>query len=79
MLTAEKISAEKALEIGLLHEIVESEEELETWATRLKDQLMLCGPSAVASTKKLIEDVKGQEVDASNPCFNWCIALANQT
>ena len=39
MLTAETIEAERAREIGLLHEVVSSAADLDEWERRLRDQL----------------------------------------
>lgn len=39
MLTAETIEAERAREIGLLHEVVSSAADLDEWERRLRNQL----------------------------------------
>jgi methylglutaconyl-CoA hydratase len=61
-LTAEKISAPRAKEIGLLHEVVETEAELEAWAASFRDSIMVASPSAVAASKDLIRAVAGTPI-----------------
>ena len=53
--TAEKFDAERALSVGLVHEVVDKPEDLETWATNLRATLKQNAPSAVAASKALVE------------------------
>ncbi|PDV97393.1 enoyl-CoA hydratase-related protein [Candidatus Chloroploca asiatica] len=54
--SAQRFSAQHALAIGLVHEIV-PEAELETAVVRALEAYMLCGPQAVAEAKALIAAV----------------------
>ena len=60
--TAEKITAARAKEIGLLHEVVETPEELETWAAALRKNVMEAAPTAIAASKDLIRAVAGHPI-----------------
>lgn len=62
-LTGERFTAEKAVAIGLLHEVVEDEKELTDWAERLGSELMQSAPTAVAASKLLISAVQLRECD----------------
>lgn len=55
-LTAERFSARKALELGLLHEVVEADQ-LETRAGEIVTTLLENGPHAVRAAKALIQQV----------------------
>lgn len=61
-LTAELINAEKAYEIGLIHQIVSRETLPEVTAGWIKN-LLNNGPQAIAATKQLIRDVSNKPVD----------------
>ena len=61
-LTAELINAEKAYEIGLIHQIVSRETLAEVTAGWIKN-LLNNGPQAIAATKQLIRDVSNKPVD----------------
>lgn len=55
--TAERFDAPKAKEIGLVHEVVDTAEELEEWATTLKQHLMEAAPGAARASKTLVASV----------------------
>lgn len=61
-LTAERISAEQAQTIGLVHE-VSSAELLDTKVDEMVQALLLGGPEAQASSKQLIQMVDQQELN----------------
>ncbi|AMW78759.1 enoyl-CoA hydratase [Acinetobacter sp. TGL-Y2] len=61
-LTAERISAEQAQNIGLVHE-VSSPEDLDTKVDEIVHALLLGGPEAQASSKQLIQMVDQQELN----------------
>lgn len=61
-LTAERFTAVRAKEIGLLHEVVETQEELESAAASLRKCIMEAAPSAIAGSKDLIRAVAGQDI-----------------
>lgn len=57
-LTGERFDAERAKEIGLLHEIAEDDASLAQWAERLEAELTRSAPTAVAASKQLITAVQ---------------------
>jgi methylglutaconyl-CoA hydratase len=61
-LTAERIDAHKALEIGLVHEIVEPHD-LDGAVHAQFEMLVDGGPKAQAEAKKLIRDIPGKCAD----------------
>ena len=63
MLTAERFSAAEAYRIGLLHEIVPGEEQLDEAIGEIVDSLLANGPSAQAECKALLRVVVGQPID----------------
>jgi len=60
--TAERFSAEKALDLGLVSEIVE-EDKLDATITQLTNTLLANGPEAVKASKKLVADVANRPID----------------
>lgn len=63
MLTAERFSAAEAYRIGLLHEIVPGEEQLDEAIAEIVETLLANGPNAQAECKSLIRVVSGQPID----------------
>lgn len=61
-LTAERFSAAEALRIGLLHQVVSTEELAKTGAT-LCEHLLQNGPHTLTEAKRLIRDVTGRPID----------------
>ncbi|MCF6438708.1 enoyl-CoA hydratase/isomerase family protein [Pseudoalteromonas luteoviolacea] len=59
-LTAEVFQAEKALELGLIHQISDNLEQSEEYFI---EQLLNNGPTAVKSAKSLIDEVAGKAID----------------
>jgi methylglutaconyl-CoA hydratase len=62
MLTAERIGAEEALRIGLLHQVVPADA-LDSTVDALIRSLLANGPQALAATKALIREVSGRALD----------------
>lgn len=62
MLTGERFSASEAYRIGLLHEIVPGEAELDEAIGDIVDALLACGPVAQAECKDLIRNVANQPI-----------------
>lgn len=60
-LTAERISAEQAKHIGLVHEVCQPEQ-LDATVSEIIDAILLGGPEAQAASKSLIRLVDHQEV-----------------
>ena len=65
MLSAERFSAAEAYRIGLLHEIVPSEDQLDEAIGEIIDSLLKNGPGAQAESKSLIRMIAGQPIDES--------------
>lgn len=65
MLSAERFSAAEAYRIGLLHEIVPGEEQLDEAIGEIIASLLKCGPVAQAECKALLRVVAGQPIDAA--------------
>ena len=63
MLSAERFSAAEAYRIGLVHEIVPGEEQLDEAFGEFIDNLLKNGPQAQAECKSLIRLVAGQPID----------------
>ncbi|HPF57940.1 MAG TPA: enoyl-CoA hydratase/isomerase family protein [Candidatus Competibacteraceae bacterium] len=59
--TAERMDAQRALEIGLVHEVA-APEDLDIRVQQLTDALLLGGPQAQAAAKDLIRAVAGQSI-----------------
>jgi methylglutaconyl-CoA hydratase len=62
-LTGERFDAERAKEVGLLHEIAEDDVALAQWAERLEAELTRSAPTAVAASKQLITAVQSRARD----------------
>ncbi len=60
-ITAERFGAEKALELGLLSEVVE-EDQLDATVDQLVESLLTNSPQAVGAAKRLVRDVAFREV-----------------
>ena len=65
MLSAERFSAAEAYRIGLLHEIVPGEEQLDDAIGEIIESLLKAGPHAQAECKTLIRIISGQPIDES--------------
>ena len=66
-LTGERFDAERALRIGLVHRVVESEEALDAAVEETLAQLRTSGPEAVRECKKLIAHVASHELSDAIP------------
>ncbi len=62
-ISAERFSVERALQLGLVHELV-AMDELTTEADRLSRLLLKNGPQAMAAAKKLVADVANHPLDS---------------
>ena len=63
-LSGERFDAARALQLGLVHEVVEPET-LEASLGQCIDALLNSGPHAQAAAKELIEQVRGRAIDES--------------
>jgi len=64
-LTGERFGASRALAIGLVHEVVETEDGLEGAIERTCSEIATAGPTAVAATKALLAEVAASDYDAT--------------
>lgn len=64
-LSAEKFSAARALEIGLVHEVLEDGSALEAWAEKLTHKILKGGPKSQTLAKELVQDVADQNITQS--------------
>ena len=64
VLTGERFTAARALDLGLVQEVVAAEE-LEAAGARLLEVLLASGPEAQREAKALIRDVVGQPIEAA--------------
>ena len=60
-LTAERFTAAEALRIGFVHEVVTAEA-LDATVAQITSALLAASPDAVATCKRLVRDVAGQEI-----------------
>ncbi|MDD2735524.1 MAG: enoyl-CoA hydratase-related protein [Desulfuromonadaceae bacterium] len=63
-MTAEIMTAREAHRLGLVHELVEDEQEMAAAAERITTALLKNGPGAMTAAKKLVTTVYGRVVDA---------------
>jgi methylglutaconyl-CoA hydratase len=61
-LSGERFDAQEALRIGLVHSVV-AEEQLDASVSRITDELLKCGPKAIAAAKDLIAHVAHRPID----------------
>jgi methylglutaconyl-CoA hydratase len=60
-MSGERFLAPKAKEIGLVHEVVKTESDLNPAVEKVLANMLQCGPQAMASAKKLILDLSWPE------------------
>ncbi len=61
-LTAERFSAARALQVGLVHEVV-AEDQLDDTVGRIVHAVASCSPHAVGEAKRLVRDVSGEAIE----------------
>lgn len=64
-MSAERFLAQKAREVGLVHEVVSDQASLETAIEQVVTRILQCGPQAMAVAKKLVLDLSWPERRAS--------------
>jgi methylglutaconyl-CoA hydratase len=70
--SAERFKAHKAKDVGLIHEVFESMEQLEKHLQHLTQNLLECGPTAMAVAKRLVLDLTWAERRARMPdCIEY--------
>ncbi|MEK6676013.1 MAG: enoyl-CoA hydratase/isomerase family protein [Planctomycetota bacterium] len=62
-ITAEKFNAQEAKRIGLVHEVVAKEVEMDAWIDRQVDLIKANGPEAMATYKQTLGDISGVDWD----------------
>jgi len=72
LLTGERVSAQRAVDSGLVNKVV-ADDELEAAVSTYIDQLQRGGPHALAATKKLLRRVRTMERQAA---FDWTAELS---
>ena len=65
--SAERFQAPRAKEIGLVHQVVENESELNAEVERVLANVLQCGPAAMAVAKRLVLDLSWPERRARFP------------
>ena len=61
-LTAERFSAARAMQAGLVHEVT-GEDQLDTTVQRIAHAIASCSPHAVGEAKRLVRDVAGEAIE----------------
>lgn len=74
--SADRFKAQKAKEIGLVHEVFDTREALDAHLENLKKNLLECGPSAMTVAKRLVLDLTWPERRARIPD---CIEYVSKT
>jgi methylglutaconyl-CoA hydratase len=74
-LTGERFGADRALAIGLVHEVVADESGLDAAVARVTAELASASPTAIAATKALFARVRASDYDASLDITAKAIAL----
>lgn len=63
--SGERFGADRAYEIGLVHEVVGDDAEIHTKIDSVLEHLMSCGPQAVSVAKRLVSDLSTDENSVS--------------
>ena len=61
-LSAERFSAARAMQMGLVHEAV-AEDQLDATVTRIAQAILSCSPHAVGEAKRLVRDIAGEAIE----------------
>jgi methylglutaconyl-CoA hydratase len=75
-ISAERIEAQRAYEIGLIHQVVEDQAALSDTVERLVQQVLQCGPNALKIAKSLVMNLSWPEKRARCPD---CLEYSAQT
>ncbi len=59
--SAERFNGQRAREIGLVHELVKDDAALDAAVERLLENMLQCGPNAMATAKRLVLDLSWPE------------------
>jgi methylglutaconyl-CoA hydratase len=70
--SAERFPAKKALDIGLIHEVLPNDTELDARLEILIKNMLECGPNAMAAAKRLVLDLSWPERRSQQPdCLKY--------
>jgi methylglutaconyl-CoA hydratase len=64
-LTASPFDADRALELGLLDQVLGSADEIEGFIADLADRMKACAPRALGDAKRLVNDLAGRHIDGA--------------
>ncbi len=64
-MSAERFTADRAMAIGLVHELADSPEALTAACDRITKNLLQCGPNAMTAAKSLVRELKTKEFEES--------------
>ena len=71
-MSAERFKAQRAKEVGLIHEVVADQNELNAEVERVLGNVLECGPNAMAVAKRLVLDLTWPERRAQFPdCLEY--------
>ena len=71
-MSAERFKAQRAKEVGLIHEVVEDQKALNAEVERILANVLECGPNAMAVAKRLVLDLTWPERRAQFPdCLEY--------
>ncbi len=71
-ISAERFGAQKAYEIGLVHQVVADQKALSAEVERILENMLQCGPNAMATAKRLVLDLSWPERRAEHPdCLEY--------
>jgi len=73
-ISGERFLADKALQIGLIHEVVEDQKELEDCKERLIKTFQNCGPKAIQTAKSFLQKVKKLDLSQANELASKTLA-----
>lgn len=73
-MSAERFGAERAQQIGLVHELAESPEAMHLACDRITKNLLQCGPNAMAAAKRLVGELKTKKQDEALEFVARCLA-----
>ena len=72
--TGERFDADKALRIGLVHQVAQSSEQLAQLVDVALGRILEAGPEAIATAKQLLRDIAGRSPDEVAERTASCIA-----
>lgn len=75
-MSADRIQGKRAYEIGLVHEVVEDDVQLQNSCDRIVGQILQCGPGAMSVAKRLVLDLSWPERRAQHPnCLDYVASV----